>query len=55
MKEAMRAAIKEGTTAIEAEPVSIVGLGDGADTSAAAVTAPAPTIVITTANRTADA
>jgi len=53
MNEAMRAAIKEGTTAIDAEPVSIVGLGDGADTSAA-VTVPAPTIIITTANRTAD-
>jgi len=54
MNEAMRAAIKEGTTAIEAEPASIEGLGDGADTSVA-LAAAAPTIINTTAKRAADA
>jgi len=50
MNETIRAAITDGTTAIEAEPASIVGLGDGAETSAAVA---APTIIITTAKRAA--
>jgi len=49
----MRAAIKEGTTVIEALPASIAGLGDDALTSVA-VAAPAPTIIITTTKRAAD-
>jgi len=54
MNEAMRAANREGTKAVEAAPASIVGLGDAAVTSVAAA-APAPTIKITTAKRAADA
>jgi len=54
MNDAMKAAIKEGTTAIEAEPVSMVGLGDGAEASVA-VAAPAPIINIATTKSAADA
>ena len=46
---------REGTKVMEAAPASIVGLGDAAVTSVAAVVTPAPTIIITTAKRAADA
>jgi len=53
MNEAIRAMNREGMKGIEAAPGSIVGLGDGAVTSAAA-TITVPTIIITTAKRAAD-
>jgi hypothetical protein len=51
MKEAIRAANRDGTKEIEAAPASIVGLGEGAVISAAS----APTIIITATNRATDA
>ena len=48
----MRAANREGRPAIEAAPVSIVGLGADAFTSAASA---APTIIITTTHKAAEA
>jgi len=50
----MRTANTEGMKAIEAAPGSIAGLGAAAFTSAA-VAAPTPTIIITTATKAADA
>ena len=47
MNEAIRAANREGTKTVEAAPVSIVGLEDGAAISAAS----APSIIITATKR----
>lgn len=52
MKEAMRRANREGWKGIEAEPVSIVGLGAAAFTSAAPA---APISIMTTTKRAAHA
>lgn len=54
INEARRTAKKEGTKGIEAAPVSIVGLGDDAIASSAAVTAPT-VIIMTTTKRAVDA
>lgn len=52
MKDAIRAASREGTKSIEAVPVSIAGLGAAAFTSSAATV---PSIIMKTTKKAADA